>query len=140
MAFKIYNYWFIVGLLVAVISFIPQLGTFDFVIHDTYYVGATFDLSLLFFFFAIVYWILGRITVRLNNWLSFAHIVFTSFSFILLFFYIALSNTEPSFSLRRFGYFNDYAQLFFLIGQFLFILHLLALIVRFLREKITHIP
>jgi heme/copper-type cytochrome/quinol oxidase subunit 1 len=116
-------------------SKIPMLGAFDYIVHDTYYVVATFYLCPLIFFFALVYWLLQKIQIKLNNWLSIAHFVFTSISYVLFFLYIAFTNTEQSFSPRKFEYFGEFAELYFVVGQFLFILHLLTLFVCFLRKK-----
>ena len=133
-----YKFWFVFALIVLGASYIPGLGAFDCLVHDTYYVVATFYLCPLIFSFALVYWLLHKFKVKLNDWFSIAHFVFTSIAYLLLFFYIATSTQDSSFSHSTFENVSNYGVLFFLVGQLLFILHILTLFVQFLRKTITH--
>ena len=149
---KAYHIFWIFGLLSLIVSsfeyFLFEDSILDINVHDTYYVIAHFDISILrtiiFLILGTIYYFFKYINFKLIPSLTKIHVVITCFSWVAYYFRdivvrllkSKINSTSPLFDdLSSLNFYISLLILIVVVAQFLFILNILFSTIRhFLRR------
>lgn len=122
---KPYYLFLIFGFFFLVLSFLQKNdSTLDINVHDTYFVieHSVVQLFFLLFFlmFFCAYWLLEKLTIKLNNYLEYFHIASTLILFLIILNYSLFFSEDTSMQNLIYPSYVDYSfMLIILIVMFL---------------------